>query len=164
MKKGSTAYHFGELRSPQDLVLKLEHDLARIASASDDQYAAFDFFVTADSLVDWRWPEQPSNAKVDAEHLRERTKTRKKQPLARIAAHIANGAKHFVVTRHNSITGVEKERVYEKGVYEAGVFHEPLLIHLTPKEAEELECAASVEAEWLAGQVLAFWQSQVNAA
>jgi hypothetical protein len=154
--------HFGELRSPHDLVLKLEHDLSRMASASSDQYAAFDFFVTADSLVDWRWPEQPSDPALVASHRHTRTETRKLQPLARIAAHIANGAKHFVVTRHNSILGVEKERVYEEGVYEPGVFHEPLLVRLTPEEAHTLGCGPTVEAEWLAVKVLAFWRSKLN--
>jgi hypothetical protein len=162
METDPPSLKFGELQSPNDLVRKLEHDLKRIASGSNDQYAAFDFFVTADSLVDWRWPEHPTNPSLDTEYRKIRRDVRKLQPLPRIAAHIANGAKHFVATRHDAIAGIEKARVCEEGVYETGVFYEPILVSLTPKEAIELCCQESVEVEWLARKLLAYWRTRLN--
>jgi hypothetical protein len=162
MKKAPLALHFGELRSPCDLLRKLEYDLARMTSASSDHYAAFDFFVTADSLVDWNWPEQPDDQALDSQNREVRRKVRKLEIMPRIAAHIANGGKHFVVTRHNSITGVEKARIYAEGVLEERVFYEPVLVHLTSEEAGALGCATSVEAEFLASKLLEYWRSKLN--
>lgn len=42
-----------ELRVPHDLVKKLEYDLEQILKSPQDQYAALDFFVTAEHIVDW---------------------------------------------------------------------------------------------------------------
>ncbi len=47
---------FFALRTPQDLLAKLRHDHARLVDNPIDSYAAFDFFVTANHLVDWIWP------------------------------------------------------------------------------------------------------------
>jgi hypothetical protein len=162
MKEVPLAPHFGELRSPRDLLRKLEHDLARMTSASSDQYAAFDFFVTADSLVDWSWPNHTEDPALNSENRVVRSQVRKFEPLPRIAAHIANGAKHFVVNRHNSITGVEKARVFDEDVFEEGVFYEPVLVHLTSEEAYAVGCSTSIEAEFLACKLLAYWRSRLN--
>jgi hypothetical protein len=43
---------FAELRIPRDLVKKLQFDLKRVLESPQDQYAAFDFFVTAEHIVD----------------------------------------------------------------------------------------------------------------
>ena len=50
---------FAVLKRAADLVAKLEHDLERIRAAPEDAYAAFDFFVTADHIVDWLLPDWP---------------------------------------------------------------------------------------------------------
>jgi hypothetical protein len=48
---------FLALRTPRDLLRKLEADFARLGQSSlesiEAQYAAFDFFVTAEHLPDW---------------------------------------------------------------------------------------------------------------
>jgi hypothetical protein len=43
---------FAELQTPCDLLRKLQHDISRMAADSGDSYAAFDFFVTAEHLLD----------------------------------------------------------------------------------------------------------------
>jgi len=43
---------FGELRLPADLLRKLRHDFERMKMSPQDQYAAFDFFVTAEHIID----------------------------------------------------------------------------------------------------------------
>ena len=157
----STVSDFGELKTPADLVRKLEHDLQRMAAAGSDQYAAFDFFVTADSIVDWLFPEVPDDKAATTEQKKRQSDLRKTNALPRIASHIANGAKHFVVARHNSITGIEKSRYVEKGYVEDDYFEDPLLVHLTSDEAVRLGVQGSIEAIQLARLVLQFWSARL---
>lgn len=160
----NTSHNFGELRSPADLIRKLNHDLQRMAAAGSDQYAAFDFFVTADSIVDWLHPEVIGDESATKEQKIKKSDLRKNNDLLRITSHIANGAKHFVVTRHNSITGIEKSRYVEKGYVEDGYFEDPLLIHLTPEEAMRLEVHGAIKAIELARLVFQFWSENKGAA
>src|SRR5690554_6328496 len=98
---------FGELRMASDLVLKLQHDLERLKTSPHNQYAAFDFFVTAEHIVDWIYPDQ-----TDSNNREKRKTVRANSELLRITSHIANGAKHFEATdkRHQSVAGIEKSR------------------------------------------------------
>ncbi len=150
-----------ELRNPADLIRKLRHDLERMETSPQDQFAAFDFFTTADSVVDWLHPDR----KVFRDNAAARKKLRESSVLLRIASHLANGSKHFHATNHNSVAGTEKFRYVEEGYVEPGYFHEPLLIHLTAYEAEKL-CSptTAVEAIALARQILEFWSEHVPAA
>jgi hypothetical protein len=111
-----------ELKTPADLVWKLRHDLERMATSPQDQYAAFDFFVTAEHIVDWIHPGDRAA----------RESLRSSSPLLRITSHLANGGKHFEAkaAHHRSVTGTEKDRHVEEGYVEEGYFEEPLLIHL----------------------------------
>lgn len=141
---------FGELQQPRDLVRKLEHDLDRLKNSPKDQYAAFDFFVTAEHIVDWRHPDDRSAREAE----------RGSAPLLRITSHIANGAKHFEAKakHHQSVSGVEKERYVEPGYAEEGYLEEPLMVRLTPGE-EQAMGQNPVEVVWLAEQVLAYWKA-----
>src|SRR5438105_3089567 len=95
-----------ELQTPADLVKKLQHDLERMANSPQDQYAAFDFFVTAEHILDWIHPDN----KAARESLRSSS------PLLRITSHLANGGKHFQAkaAHHQSVTGTEKDRYVEE--------------------------------------------------
>ena len=142
---------FGELRHARDLVEKLRFDLARIESCQFNQYAAFDFFVTAEHIVDWLYPNDQS----------QRTLLRNSEPLLGIVSHIANGAKHFATTnyRHKSVAGIEKDRYVEAGYVEEGYFEDMLLVHLAPDEAKRIG-VSSIDARSLARQVLEFWEAR----
>ena len=143
-----------ELRRPADLVSKLRHDLERMETSPLDQYAAFDFFVTAEHIVDWLHPTDEPARRV----------LRSSRPLLRITSHLANGSKHFEASakHHRSIAGTEKFRYMEEGYVEPGYFHEPLLVHFTSEEALELN-TPKIEAVALARQVLEFWSEHVTA-
>jgi len=81
-----------QLKEPRDLLKKLHHDLVRLRQDTMDQYAAFDFFVTAEHLIDWLYPKSES----------ERKNLRASSPLLALCSHIANGSKHFEATaRHH---------------------------------------------------------------
>src|SRR5688572_9588972 len=95
---------FATLQTPKDLIAKLRHDLRRMESDPDDVYAAFDFFVTAEHILDWLYPDAP-----DASQKRKREKARSSTRLLQITSHIASGAKHFVALgkHHSSVTRLE---------------------------------------------------------
>jgi hypothetical protein len=69
-----------------------------------DTYAVFDFFVTADHVLDWLLPDSPGKSRKV-----ERSARRAGNRLLEITSHIANGAKHFRATaaHHKSVADVE---------------------------------------------------------
>jgi hypothetical protein len=44
------------LKTPRDLFANLGHDLEQLKQRPDDPYAAFNFFVTAEHILDWLHP------------------------------------------------------------------------------------------------------------
>jgi hypothetical protein len=91
------------LQTPADLLRKLEHDYSRLGEAPSDPYVAFDFFVTADAFIDWRWPGDSL-----ASH---RSTVRSTEPM-KTAYHLSSGAKHFEAThrRHDSVRDLQTRR------------------------------------------------------
>lgn len=153
-----TSPPFAELLTPRDLLHKLRHDLQRMEQSGSNQYVAFDFFVTADSMVEWICPDEADrigNRKRDWSP--ERKKMREGNPLLRIAAHIANGAKHFTVTRHNSVDGIEKTRYVEPSFVEDGYFEDSILLHLTPDEQAKSGLGSPIKALDLARDIVTLW-------
>ena len=143
----ATHIDFFELKTPADLLAKLESDLASLETSGQDTRVAFNFFVTAEHLPDWL----------------DKRKIVKENCILRIVSHIANGAKHFYLKdkRHKSVSSAEKHRVYAEGVYEPGVFYEPLLIQLTDDEAKELNLT-EIDAVDLGRKVLEIWKPYVQ--
>lgn len=149
-----------ELQSPSDLLKKLRHDLNRMEDLPHDQYAAFDFFVTANSMVDWFHPDQQSlnDGKPSRDDLL------KNNALLRIASHLANGSKHFhaLGKSNQSVTNTEKMRYVDEFYMEPGYCLEPLLIHLNKKEAAEIGASDTcVDAIELASHLVDFWSKQI---
>lgn len=151
----STFQGLAELRTPADLFQKLKHDLERLISLSGDQYAAFDFFVTAEHIVDWLHPTDRSAREI----------LQNSDPLLRITSHLANGVKHFEATakHHQSVADVEKQRYVQAGYVEQGYVAEPLIVHLTAGEEKNFGMA-EIEVEQLAQQVFDFWKTYLTKA
>jgi hypothetical protein len=84
-----------ELRTASDLFRKLEYDLKRVQNNPLDSYAAFDFFVTAEHMIDWFYKDSDGKKKSE----------RNSNSLLQICSHIANGSKHFKAThpRHKAV-------------------------------------------------------------
>lgn len=141
---------FAELRVPRDLVEKLEYDLERVLKSPQDQYAAFDFFVTAEHIVDWIHPDDRGA----------REAVRSSSSLLRITSHLANGVKHFEAraAHHQSVVDVEKSRYVEAGYVEEGYFEDPLIVHLTTEE-QGFFGQSGIEVANLAKQVYEYWKS-----
>lgn len=45
-----------QLQTAHELLAKLRHDHERLREAPNDAYVAFDFFVTAEHMLDWVYP------------------------------------------------------------------------------------------------------------
>src|SRR5713226_6055099 len=86
-----------QLQTPRDLLAKLGHDYQRMKQAPDDPYTAFDFFVTAEHMLDWLHPGAAGKAG--------RTAERNSQIFLQVVSHLATGAKHMVPEdpRHTSV-------------------------------------------------------------
>lgn len=90
--------------SPTWLLTQLERHLRLLQANPHDAGAAFDFFITAESLVDWLLPGRAN--KLARRNLYDQ------EPLLRVVSHIASSAKHYSVeaphhksvrsTRHSS--------------------------------------------------------------
>src|SRR5687768_13797633 len=75
------------LQSAHDLLAKLRHDYARLREAPNDPYVAYDFFATAEHLLDWVYPGSVGRATRMAE--------RDSHPILQVVSHLATGAKHM---------------------------------------------------------------------
>lgn len=141
---------FLALRTPKDLLRKLEADFVRLgqcrANSIEAQYAAFDFFVTAEHLPDWV-------SVISGE---------KKAPLrsypeGKVVSHIANGAKHFRVDvgRHQQVKDTTKHQgAFQANAFQNGAFDiSELRIEL---ESGVIESVVTV-----AARVLAHWRAAV---
>src|SRR5262245_37404966 len=80
---------YAELKTPRDLARKVQRDAKRLRADPSSVDAAFDFFITAFSLIEWVHPGDNAAAKKQRETLQNA------HPLLGIAGHLCNGAKHF---------------------------------------------------------------------
>lgn len=140
-----------ELRTPRDLLAKLRHDLARMDSNWLDQYAAFDFFITAHHMVDWLYPG-------DSNKQRRRDEVQA-SALLQVCSHLANGSKHFQTTdsRHTSVADTQLHEGPFSQQFSEQFDISRLEVHLTGEAANRLGSVINVLP--LARQLLAFWEA-----
>ena len=119
----------------------------------DDEYAAFDFFVTAEHLVDWYLPD---NEKA-------RNKLRQSETLLQVVSHIASGAKHFRATRgqHTSVEDLRRESYGDEGYVETGYWGDVLFVDIAPSQAQVLGFQ-HIEAYQLALRVVSYWREKLS--
>jgi len=149
---------FAVLQRPTDLVAKVEHDLERMRAAPEDAYAAFDFFVTAEHIVDWLLPDSPGTSQSAARKVK-----RDSSELLKVTSHIANGAKHFqaLATPHDTVAALEQE---------SGGFDPRSFIPRSFRPASfkmhgltvRLQDGHVVHVLTLAEDVLCYWQSEIG--
>ncbi len=142
---------FGPLKGPKDLLEKLRYDFERMRGSPDDEYAAFDFFVSAYHMLDWLHPCEDAG----------RAAEERGSPLLQVCSHLANGAKHFQATlpKHTSIDDVRAEpRAFQRNAFQSDAFQVGgLVIQLDGQAANVF--GSRVWAVELARQVLAHWES-----
>lgn len=148
---------FFQLVTAADLRSKLRYEYERLQK-EPNPYQAFNFFVTAEHLLDWRYP---GDARKPA-----RTAARQGELLLQITSHLANGAKHFEIEaqHHDSVAGTGRVG----GHFGARSFRANYFAALRTGGflAVRLDgAAAATYGEWitvldLAKKVLDYWDSQ----
>jgi len=90
------------LKTAADLREKLRRDLQKLKDAPLDLDAAFNFFVTAESILDWAYPKRANKQK--------RIDVMNGSALLWVCSHLATGAKHFEPEAHHhvSVSSTEK--------------------------------------------------------
>lgn len=146
---------FFDLKTPRDLLRKMEHDFARMQAAPLDSYPAFDFFVTVEHMLDW----------VYANDTKRQTAERNANVALQVCSHLANGAKHFqaTATRHKSVQGVHERPAMRWGEAVWGESRwgteEGLEITLSDEEAGRLGRQGWIDALDLAQRLLDYWRT-----
>jgi hypothetical protein len=138
---------FFSLRTPKELLGKLEADFSRLRAANptsvDAQYAAFDFFVTAEHLPDWL------SRAVGGSLTQHRA-----YPDGALVSHVANGAKHFRVdvTRHTTVRDTRAQPgAFQANAFQASAFDVPRLVL-------DLENSMSIAVLEVAERVVDHWR------
>lgn len=147
-----------QLLTPADLLAKLDRELARLRSEPDNVDHAFNFFVTAESMLDWLHPGMAAKAAREA--------LRNSDVRLQIASHLATGAKHFdkLARHHTSVSSMDKRGGwfasgwFPKGWFGRGYFAEPtLIVHLDGAAAATF--GSSATALFLAEELANFWST-----
>jgi hypothetical protein len=153
-----------QLQTPQDLLKKLRHDLDRFEARPLDQYIAFDFFVTALHMLDWRYPDPPDSDPAKKKTAKDNRDTLEdREILLRVCSHLANGGKHFRATapRHTSVSnarqtaGAFDPAVFDPTVFDAG----ELVIDLDGEAARKF--GPSISALEVARKLYQFWERTI---
>jgi hypothetical protein len=150
-----------ELKAPDDLFKKLQHDYEDFEKAPLDQYAAFNFFLTAEHIPDWLYPGKSNKKK--------RENTRKGKVLLQICSHLATGAKHFQpeAKQHQSVVssarrgGTFGANTFASGTFATRTFPKNNLIVELKGDAEKL-LGPRIRALELAMMILDFWSNQFS--
>ena len=139
------------LRSPNDLLQKLESEFNRLQRAdpgsTEAQYAAFDFFVTAEHLPDW--VKHSSGGSLGELRC---------YPEGALVSHVASGAKHFHVedSRHTEASDTTVVGLFDPAIFDPAIFDTEL--HLVIR----LEDGATVDVMDVATSVLTHWRDELG--
>lgn len=144
------------LKSASDLREKLRQDFAALKANPFSPYLGFNFFVTAEHLLDWQFPGFGNKAV--------RTAERQANVLLQITSHIANGAKHFVTEgkHHQSVRGTRNQLGYFGNYFGNwfGSYFGRVGLRIELDGAAALKYEETIGAVALADNVLAYWDSQ----
>lgn len=149
-----------ELSKPSDLLAKLQRELGRLQAEPDNVDHAFNFFVTAEHILDWLHPGLDSAARSARDALRS------SDPLLELAAHLANGSKHFdrLSPRHQSVKSTGRRGGWfspnwvAQNWFGRGYFSQPTLTVELQGRAERTY-GSSATAVFLAEELVKFWSA-----
>lgn len=139
-----------DLQSPKDVLGKLERELERLRIAPNDKDAAINFFITAESMLDWKFPGDP-NALVRKEY-------RNREPLLLVVWDLASKSKHRDLrSQHKSVESSGMAGKFFGGSFFEGPFFGTLSVTLT--ETYGNDGPRSLSALELAGKVFEYWKA-----
>jgi hypothetical protein len=146
------------LKNTQDLYRKLEHDFKQMCENTADDYACFNFFVTAHHLAEWHFSGDKTRA----------NEFRKSNDLLRICADLANSAKHFASTRgYDSIaatntTAVTSITYIDLKSSSTDSEGRPQGFFVKPQPREATKLGASIAAIDIAQRILELWKKELK--
>lgn len=141
---------FGPLATVDDLLAKLGRDLERMKADPDGIDPAFDFFVTALHMLDWRWPESTVGWRTA------RAKAIASSRDLEIVAHLGNQAKHYQVERHQAVADLGRTqsafhpRAFDRHAFQVGSID------------IDLPDGTRIDAIDLAERVIAWWTTELS--
>lgn len=142
------------IRTSEQLLAKLEHDLERMQAAPTDARPAFDFFVTAFHLADWvhDGDEDAARAMVKGERL------------LTIAGHIANKTKHFELREGNwtQVEGTPIPARTRPGLNGLSMSNRSGLVIRLDQDYSLKMGRRDLPALVLAAQLLKFWRDEIS--
>ena len=144
------------LNNSADLFKKLEREFEQLIAEPTDAYLAYNFFVTAWHLLEWKHPGH--SGKPIRDRIRDQT------PVLQICEHLAVGAKHFEPTNSNlkAVTSSKRSNSWANGVWAPdawteGAWVSSLSVELTG-EAQNAY-GSQIKVEDLAHLVMDYWRS-----
>jgi hypothetical protein len=142
------------LETPQDLLGKLRREFDKLRANPNDQDSAFNFFVTAEQMLDWLYPGNPNKNTREA--------LRNAELLLQVVSHLASKSKHFdqLAAHHRSVGISGSVGPFFGGSFFGGGFFgsSRQLIHFKGQAARTFgESMLAVE---LAERVLVFWEAK----
>jgi hypothetical protein len=162
-------HKFFVLKTPVDLLRKLEREYDRWKADPLNVDFAWNFFVTAEHLPDWiYYQDMPTSGRERPDLLDGQKpyefKMALTRPIPRICSHLANGAKHFHLHNPNltSVAGTGQAMVGwapDGWAPDGWVPNDPVLqVSVTSDEQDALkQSTADIDVLWLAARVLEFW-------
>jgi hypothetical protein len=148
-----------DLETPRDLLAKLERELIRLRKEPVNVDHAFNFFTTAEHILDWLHPGQGGQPHTKREAIK------LNEALLSTVSHIANGAKHFdrLNPKHKSISKTARQKgAWAKAwvitSWVKGAWAEPTL-QITLSGDAALKFGNTITALDLAEKVYVYWSA-----
>ncbi len=146
-------------RTAADLLAKLERDFVKLRTNPLDADLAFNYFLTAEHLLDWQFPGQTGKEK--------RTEARRNEVMLQVTSHLASGMKHLRVEakHHQAVratgrsSGLFPAGYWPPGYFPPGFHGEHLYVQLDGEAARLLGKQVGVVV--LAEKVLALWRERL---
>ena len=139
-----------DLKTPQDWLKRLGRELEKFRAKPNDRDAAINFFVAAESMLDWKHPGD-NNANA-------RRTVRDSEPLLRVVWDLASLSKHLEVRpNHDSVGDSGTFGEFFGGSFFGGPFFGQLSVKLRGPAAAQL--GTSVPAIDLAERAVAYWKA-----
>jgi hypothetical protein len=139
-----------DLQTSRDWLARLERELQRFRAAPNDRDAAINFFVAAESMLDWKNPGD-QNAST-------RKAMRDSEPLLRVVWDLASLSKHLQVRpQHDSVDASGIFGEFFGGAFFGGPFFGALSVKLKGPAAAQF--GPSISAVELAERVAVYWRA-----